>query len=164
MLIMTVLIALSVLIPMGFSFSRMMLRGMGLIHHTLCPIISVSSYFLWEKHSSVWYLPVAVTFLYGLVMLCLNYKEVVDGPYPFLRIRNQSKAATFAWMTGLLLFITILSLAVTASTNPTARLALDQLSKLKGSELHSTVVLSHVDAKTLKKLGINVTCEPKKSV
>lgn len=114
MLIMTVLIALSVLIPMGFSFSRMMLRGMGLIHHTLCPIISVSSYFLWEKHSSVWYLPVAVTFLYGLVMLCLNYKEVVDGPYPFLRIRNQSKAATFAWMTGLLLLITLLSLAVTA--------------------------------------------------
>ena len=58
----------------------------------------------------------------------------------------------------------LLSLAVTASTNPTARVALDQLSKLKGSELHSTVVLSHVDAKTLKKLGINVTCEPKKSV
>lgn len=58
----------------------------------------------------------------------------------------------------------LLSLAVTASTNPTARQALDQLSKLKGSELHSTVVLSHVDTKTLKKLGINVTCEPKKSV
>ena len=57
----------------------------------------------------------------------------------------------------------LLSLAVTAATNPTARLALDQLSKLKGSELHSSVVLSHVDSKTLKKLGIHVTCEPKRA-
>ena len=56
----------------------------------------------------------------------------------------------------------LLSLAVTAVTNPTAKIALDQLSKLKGSEFHSSVILSHVDEMTLKKLGINVTCEPKR--
>ena len=56
----------------------------------------------------------------------------------------------------------LLSLAVSAVNNPTAKLALDQLSNLKGSEFHSSVVLSHVDQKTLKKLGINVTCEPKR--
>jgi uncharacterized protein (UPF0371 family) len=56
----------------------------------------------------------------------------------------------------------LLSLAVTASTNPTAKIALDQLSKLKGSEFHSSVILSPVDEMTLKKLGINVTCEPKR--
>ena len=56
----------------------------------------------------------------------------------------------------------LLSLAVSAVTSPTAKLALDQISKLKGSQLHSSVVLSHVDDRTLKKLGIDVTCEPKK--
>ena len=56
----------------------------------------------------------------------------------------------------------LLSLAVSAATNPTAKLALDQLSELKGSQFHSSVILSSVDDMTLKKLGINVTCEPKR--
>ena len=56
----------------------------------------------------------------------------------------------------------LLSLAVSAATDPVAKQALDQLSKLKGSQFHSSVILSHVDGKTLKKLGINVTCEPKR--
>ena len=37
---------------------------------------------------------------------------------------------------------------------------MQQLQKLRGCELHSTVILSQVDDSTLKKLGINVTCEP----
>lgn len=56
----------------------------------------------------------------------------------------------------------LLSLAVSAATNPTAKLALDQLSELKGAQFHSSVILSPVDDMTLKKLGINVTCEPKR--
>ncbi len=56
----------------------------------------------------------------------------------------------------------LLSLSVSAVTNPVAKLALDKLSDLKGSELHSSVILSHVDERTFKKLGVNVTCEPKK--
>ncbi len=57
---------------------------------------------------------------------------------------------------------TLLSLAVSAATNPTAEKAMAQLSNLKGAQMHSSVILSHVDDKTLKKLGINVTCEPKR--
>ena len=55
----------------------------------------------------------------------------------------------------------LLALAVSAVTNPTAKVALDQISKLVGTQIHSTVQLSHSDIKTLKKLGIDVTCEPK---
>ena len=56
----------------------------------------------------------------------------------------------------------LLSLAVSAVTNPTAAYALKQLDKLKGAQFHSSVILSHVDEKTLKKLGIHITCEPKR--
>ncbi len=56
----------------------------------------------------------------------------------------------------------LLSLAVSAVTNPTAAHALKQLDKLKGSEFHSSVILSHVDEMTLKKLGVNITCEPRR--
>ena len=48
-------------------------------------------------------------------------------------------------------------------SDKTAKTALDQLGKLKGSELHSTVILSHVDEKMFKKLGVNVTYEPKRT-
>ncbi|MBQ3220267.1 MAG: DUF1846 domain-containing protein [Clostridia bacterium] len=56
----------------------------------------------------------------------------------------------------------LLSLSVSAVTNPIAKLALDELSNLKGSQFHSSVILSHVDEMTLKKLGIDVTSEPKR--
>ena len=56
----------------------------------------------------------------------------------------------------------LICLAVSAVTDPNAKIAMEQLGKLKGAQLHSSVVLSHVDSKTFKKLGIDVTCEPKR--
>jgi len=51
----------------------------------------------------------------------------------------------------------LVALAICAVTNPTADLAMDQLSKLKGAEVHSTVILSQVDENVFKKLGAHVT-------
>ena len=56
----------------------------------------------------------------------------------------------------------LISLAVSAATDKTARAALAQLSNLRGAQMHSSVILSSVDDITLKKLGINVTYEPKR--
>ncbi len=56
----------------------------------------------------------------------------------------------------------LLSLAVSAVTNPMAAHALKQLDKLKGAQFHSSVILSHVDEMTLKKLGMHLTCEPRR--
>ncbi len=58
----------------------------------------------------------------------------------------------------------LMALAICAVTNPTAKLALEQLDKLRNCEIHSTVILSHVDEKTFKTLGMRVTCEPQKEV
>ena len=54
----------------------------------------------------------------------------------------------------------LLALSIQAETNPLAQMALKQLSKLKGSEAHSSTVLSEVDLQTLSRLGIRVTEEP----
>ncbi len=56
---------------------------------------------------------------------------------------------------------TLIALSISAATNPTAELAMEQLSKLRGCEVHSSVVLSPVDEKVFKRLGINLTCEPR---
>ena len=54
----------------------------------------------------------------------------------------------------------LIALAINANTNPFAEYALKQLPKLKGAQLHSSVILQEVDLNTLKKLGIQVTEEP----
>ena len=56
---------------------------------------------------------------------------------------------------------TLIALSISAATNPTAELAMQQLDGLRGCEVHSTVILSPVDEKTFKRLGVNLTCEPK---
>ena len=54
----------------------------------------------------------------------------------------------------------LLALSIQAKTNPLAEIALKQLTKLKGSEAHSSTLLSEVDLQTLTRLGIRVTEEP----
>lgn len=117
MLTMTFLITLFVLVPMGGGFRRLMLSGNGLYHHTICPILSVTSYLLWEQHASLWILPTALTFTYGIVMLIMNAKESFDGPYPFFRVHNQSKASTVLWMIILVAIIALISIGIVAAGN-----------------------------------------------
>jgi uncharacterized protein (UPF0371 family) len=56
---------------------------------------------------------------------------------------------------------TLIALSISAATNPTAELAMEQLNKLWGCEVHSSVILSPVDERTFKRLGIHLTCEPR---
>ena len=42
-----------------------------------------------------------------------------------------------------------------------AKKALEQAPKLRGLEAHSSVILSRVDEQVFKKLGVNITFEPK---
>ncbi|WP_026495268.1 DUF1846 domain-containing protein [Butyrivibrio sp. WCD3002] len=55
----------------------------------------------------------------------------------------------------------LIALTICAATDPQAKAAIDQLGKLRGLEVHSTVILSPVDENTFHKLGVNLTCEAK---
>ncbi len=55
----------------------------------------------------------------------------------------------------------LLALTVSMTTNPMVAMALDQLPKLRGADLHSSVMLRSGDLSTLKKLGVRVTMEDK---
>ena len=113
MLTLTFIVTLFVLVPqMESGFYKLMLSGNGLYHHTLCPVISIASYMLWESHAGAVLLPVALTFIYGIMMLVLNYLKKYDGPYPFFRVHNQSATATVIWMCVLTGAIALISFAV----------------------------------------------------
>ena len=55
----------------------------------------------------------------------------------------------------------LIALSICAATSDVAKTALDQAFKLKGLEAHSSVILSRVDENVFRKLGINITFEPK---
>lgn len=54
----------------------------------------------------------------------------------------------------------LIALAICAATNPTAAAAIDQIERLKGCEVHSSVILSQVDETIFKRLGMNITFDP----
>jgi len=54
----------------------------------------------------------------------------------------------------------LIALTIGAVTNPTAQLAVDKLVELEDVQAHSTVMLNKDDEQILKKLGIDVTCDP----
>ena len=55
----------------------------------------------------------------------------------------------------------LIALAVSAAKSERAKKAIDALPLLRYSEVHSTVILSQVDTDTFRKLGVNLTVEPK---
>ncbi|MEE3393230.1 MAG: DUF1846 domain-containing protein [Lachnospiraceae bacterium] len=54
----------------------------------------------------------------------------------------------------------LIALSIAAVSDENAALAMKQLGNLKGLEAHSSVILSQIDENVLRKLGINITCEP----
>lgn len=54
----------------------------------------------------------------------------------------------------------LVALSITAASDETARRALAQLPKLVGCEVHCTVILSQTDENILRRLKLNVSCDP----
>ena len=54
----------------------------------------------------------------------------------------------------------LIALSISSGTHENAALALAQLDQLRGCDAHFSVILSPVDERIYKRLGINVTCEP----
>ena len=55
----------------------------------------------------------------------------------------------------------LIALTICSVMNPMAGYAIDQINRLKGCEAHSSVILSHVDEEMFKKLGVNISFEPR---
>ena len=58
----------------------------------------------------------------------------------------------------------LLTLTIAAQHDPIAKKCVEALPLLKGSEIHSTVILSKNDTKILRDLQMNLTCDPKISL
>jgi uncharacterized protein (UPF0371 family) len=55
---------------------------------------------------------------------------------------------------------TLIALSISAATNPTAQLTMEKLKELQGCEVHMTHIPTPGDETGLRRLGVNLTCEP----
>ena len=108
-LFITFLIVITVLAPADcvqkyhslFGYYNMCVYGSRLYHHTICPVLTVVSFFLLDDPDNLrrrdsffilWY-----TLIYGVVLLALNYFYIVRGPYGFLHVHEQKWYITVLW-------------------------------------------------------------------
>ena len=90
--------------PMGWYI--LLFTGTFRVTHLLVPLCSFVSFLFFEDASTLRRqdagLAFLATFLYALVMIILNLFRVTEGPYPFLRVYDQSLLASAVWLAVIL--------------------------------------------------------------
>ena len=96
----TFLIAAFVLAPEG-GIAYYFLNDVAPINHFIGPLLSVISLLFLERTEKLplWIIiwPVAASLMYGVIALVLNALRLMDGPYFFLKVYEQSAGVIAAW-------------------------------------------------------------------
>ena len=98
LLIVTFLVVVFILCPMqNFNYKLLMFTDPYFIFHTLCPILTMVSYIFFEEGSNKKIIGLAFTIIYAIVLITLNILDIISGPYPFLKVKEQSIPMTIMW-------------------------------------------------------------------
>ena len=100
----TFLVVVFVLYPMyDFNFQFMFLDGPNLYMHVLCPVLAIISFIFFDSNEienslknnlrSLYF-----TIIYAIILISLNILNVVSGPYPFLKVNQQSPLMSVFWI------------------------------------------------------------------
>ena len=111
----TFLVVVFVLYPMyNFNFQFMFLDGPNLYMHVLCPVLAIISFIFFDSNEienslknnlrSLYF-----TIIYAIILISLNILNVVSGPYPFLKVNQQSPLMSVFWIVLILGSALILS-------------------------------------------------------
>lgn len=105
-LLITIVVVLTVLVPTMGGVEEMLLKDAMLYHHVLCPVLTIVSYVLVEKQNirgvKSAFIPFSLTLLYGVIMIVLNIMGKISGPYPFLKVTENSVISSVLWLVLLL--------------------------------------------------------------
>ena len=99
----TFLVVIFVLIPIaGFKWTGWYLfGGANLYYHTLCPIISFISFMFFENVVNLRFVNTVINFIptviYAIITITLNALNIMYGPYPFLKVHEQSILMSVIW-------------------------------------------------------------------
>lgn len=98
----TFLVVVTILAPVMGGYKAMMFDGTMLYHHLLCPILGFVSFIFLEDHEISGLkdalLAMIFTVIYGIIAVILNILGIMDGPYPFLKVYEQSLLMSVMWV------------------------------------------------------------------
>lgn len=100
--VITFLTVVTILAPVMGGYKAMLLDGTMLIHHLICPIFAFVTFVFFEKHNlnglKDALISMIFTCLYGVVAITLNVLKIMDGPYPFLKVYDQTILISIFWL------------------------------------------------------------------
>lgn len=100
--VITFLTVVTILAPVMGGYKAMLLDGTMLIHHLICPIFGFVTFVFFEKHNlnglKDALISMIFTCLYGVVAVTLNILKIMDGPYPFLKVYDQTILISIFWL------------------------------------------------------------------
>ena len=99
MMMLTFLVVLFILVPMyNFDYYWLMLKGSNLMMHTLCPLLMITLYIIYNKTKVNKYLSFIPIIIYGIPMIILNITRTFNGPYPFLKVYDNKIYMIIIWL------------------------------------------------------------------
>ena len=115
-LILTFLVSLFILLPTyNFNFKFMFL-GINFFLHLFCPLLLLYIYIFLDKKEKLSKKDLLIclipTIIYAITLIILNSLKLVDGPYFFLKVNEQSPIISVLWLIFLLLFIYIIGFTI----------------------------------------------------
>lgn len=100
--VITFLTVVTILAPVMGGYKAMLLDGTMLIHHLICPIFGFVTFVFFEKHNLKGLkdalISMIFTCLYGIIAVTLNVLKIMDGPYPFLKVYDQTILMSIFWL------------------------------------------------------------------
>ena len=100
--VITFLTVVTILAPVMGGYKAMLLDGTMLIHHLICPIFAFVTFVFFEKHNlnglKDALISMIFTCLYGIIAVTLNVLKIMDGPYPFLKVYDQTILISIFWL------------------------------------------------------------------
>lgn len=100
----TLFVVLFILAPMAKPLGGLkwiLFTDSMLYQHLLSPVIAIAAFLLLEKRPQLrfreTFLALIPTLIYAAVIYPLNIAGIVDGPYPFLQVRNMSIGISVLW-------------------------------------------------------------------
>ena len=99
----TFLVVILILAPMyQFNYGFLLFHNSLLYQHLLCPVLSIIVFIFFDDISILkikdTFIGISLTILYAVVLIVLNFFELVSGPYPFLMVHNQSIFMSIFWL------------------------------------------------------------------
>ena len=115
-LVSTFAITLFLLAP-TIGYTEMMLSKEFLFFHTLCPIVSLISYLVFEKYrisksNKIIYNALTVSVIYSVIMYALNFMKMIHGPYDFFMVYDNTPTYTLMTFFGISIGMLILAFAL----------------------------------------------------